>query len=435
MSWSGFIQGALLLVLLPIIGLGRPEHAWVLLLLPVVWIIGWRVDRKVLPETPLNIPLLLISLSIFISLFATYDLRVSYPNIAELLYGLAVYWWLARKITTKRSWRTAVITFTLWGACIGVVALLGASWPNKLPLLGSLASRLPQQLIVFPRDEGGGIHPNGVAGTLLWMVPLSLSITPSIWMETVHTKQNQLLVRLVVAIFFTLGVVLFPLTLLLLSQSRGGLLGLAVAGALLIIRAIPKRLRWLIFLFSIVAIVAILLLWINSEATRQYQELYPRALSKDTLEWRRIVWSKAFMGIADFPLTGMGMNVFHKAFHVLYPTALISPIVDISNAHNLFLQVALDLGLPGLVGYIALWIGVFIMIRNSLKYEDIDTSFSFDRAAWIGLAAALLGFLVWGITDAVPLGTPPDFLWLAEISLVACGYMCLKRNTVSLVES
>ena len=49
------------------------------------------------------------------------------------------------------------------------------------------------------------------------------------------------------------------------------------------------------------------------------------------------------------------MNAFRKVMPVLYPMFLSSPDFDMAHAHNHLLQVAIDLGIPGLVAYFALW--------------------------------------------------------------------------------
>ncbi|MBU4225932.1 MAG: O-antigen ligase family protein [Chloroflexi bacterium] len=79
------------------------------------------------------------------------------------------------------------------------------------------------------------------------------------------------------------------------------------------------------------------------------------------------VWSRAIYGIQDFPFTGMGVNAFRKVVPVLYPLFTVSPDVDIGHAHNEFLQAGLDLGIPGLIAFSALYIGVFWMLADIWK--------------------------------------------------------------------
>ena len=52
---------------------------------------------------------------------------------------------------------------------------------------------------------------------------------------------------------------------------------------------------------------------------------------------------------------------------MLYPLFTVSPDVDIGHAHNEFLQAGLDLGIPGLIAFIALYIGVFWMLADIWK--------------------------------------------------------------------
>ena len=40
--------------------------------------------------------------------------------------------------------------------------------------------------------------------------------------------------------------------------------------------------------------------------------------------------------------------------NLFYPFFTISPDTDIAHAHNMFLQMAVDVGLPGLIAYLAL---------------------------------------------------------------------------------
>ena len=68
--------------------------------------------------------------------------------------------------------------------------------------------------------------------------------------------------------------------------------------------------------------------------------------------------------------TGMGMDTFRSVVNVLYPLQIISagsPIKDIGHAHNEFLQAALDLGIPGLIAFISIYIVAFTMLvqRNN----------------------------------------------------------------------
>lgn len=166
------------------------------------------------------------------------------------------------------------------------------------------------------------------------------------------------------------------------------------------------------------------------------------ALSLNSLQGRLEVWSRAIYGIQDFPFTGMGMNAFRKVVNVLYPLFLVSPDTDIGHAHNEFLQAALDLGIPGLIAFIALYIGAFWMLweiwKNSVVEQDgilsvvgQDTILSYARPLVLGLGGGLLAHMLYGLTDAVALGAKQGLLFWMLLGLIAglYGQVILVTNS------
>ena len=79
-----------------------------------------------------------------------------------------------------------------------------------------------------------------------------------------------------------------------------------------------------------------------------------------------------------------------SSFSVLCPFSPYNPSVTITHAHNELLQVAIDLGIPGFVAYVALLAGLNL-----------------------GLGASMLAHQVFGLTDAFLLGTKPGVvMWM-----------------------
>ena len=145
-----------------------------------------------------------------------------------------------------------------------------------------------------------------------------------------------------------------PLGILAMSTSRGGYL--ATAAALLILLGLlwPQLSRWVIPGVIIVALVAGTYIgWgVIADALMTGQ-------ATSGLAGRVEIWSRALMIIADFPFTGAGLGCFEPIVATLYPLFL-APQGTVAHAHNLYLQVAVDLGLPGLVAYLAL-LGISIL--------------------------------------------------------------------------
>jgi putative inorganic carbon (HCO3(-)) transporter len=147
------------------------------------------------------------------------------------------------------------------------------------------------------------------------------------------------------------------------------------------------------------------------------------ALSLNTLAGRVEIWSRAIFGIQDFPFTGMGMNTFRKVAPVLYPLFNVSPEIDFGHAHNEFLQAALDLGIPGLIAFLALYIGSFWMLADTwraTRHLSPDTEYRslVTRFVVLGLGGGLLAHLLYGLTDAVSLGAKPGILFWMLLGLI-----------------
>jgi putative inorganic carbon (HCO3(-)) transporter len=143
-----------------------------------------------------------------------------------------------------------------------------------------------------------------------------------------------------------------------------------------------------------------------------------------TVEGRIELWARAIYGIQDFPFTGMGMNIFRLFVHSLYPMYLAEPGADIGHAHNLWLQAALDLGVPGLAAYLGLWLGAAALLVRAWRAagpggEGALRSAALGRPIVLGLGGGLLAHLIFGLTDAVALGAKPGLVWWLMLGLIA----------------
>jgi len=158
---------------------------------------------------------------------------------------------------------------------------------------------------------------------------------------------------------------------LILTQSRGSYLafGLTIMGMFILV--LSKRKRWTLIVLASLVIISLGFLLLStggwSEIVYQLGLSAEEGLSTRTLEPRFEIWIGAINGIRDFPITGMGMNTFREMFRGLYPLSTISPETDIAHAHNEFLQAALDLGVPGLIAFISIYIIAFWMLIKVWK--------------------------------------------------------------------
>ncbi len=343
-----------------------------ILLLPLPWLVSPP------PRTRLNGSLLLLLVMVAVSLYATFDIFFSAPKVLGVVFGVAVFFAIARGVRLN----LALELFVLAGAGLAALGVLGTNWMSKWPAVGRLTSHLPAVIRGVP-GQTEGFQPNAIAGALVMFVPLqlALAITATGWR------------RIVFAAMF-----LFTSATLLLTQSRGGYLSIAIAFAAWGIWS-GKRSR----LATIVLIVVVLVV-----AVPLRHEISAGAGFSSDVQGRTELWSRAITMIGDFPFTGIGMNTFRKIMPVMYPAFMTPSSYDIAHAHNHLLQAALDLGIPGLIAYLAIWFGAAALLVTAYRKP------SSQRLIIGGMAAGMLAYFLFGTVDAIALGAKVGiFFWIA----------------------
>jgi putative inorganic carbon (HCO3(-)) transporter len=120
-----------------------------------------------------------------------------------------------------------------------------------------------------------------------------------------------------------------------------------------------------------------------------------------TLQGRQELWSRALYLMQDFPFTGVGLGMPEPVIKLLYPLFLVGPDSEWIHVHNTFLQVGGEMGIPGLIAFVAMLLAVAaVLVRQAAN----------PRAGiYRGLSLALLGslivFVVHSQVDA-PLASP-----------------------------
>jgi putative inorganic carbon (HCO3(-)) transporter len=379
------------------------------LLIPIIWVCHKYRGGRAIPATPLNAPIVVLLIMAGVSLLSTFDVAYSLGKISGLLLGAVLFWAIARLLTTSSRLAIATVVFVLAGAGLAAIGLLGTNWIGKFPVLSVIADRIPAAIRGVPGAEEG-FQPNAVAGCLVLFIPLQIALLASGASrnvgEHIGVRRPQtwpLAIQTMLAIL-TAGT-------LLLTQSRGAWVGLAAAtGAFCLWHS--RRTQ----VVAATAAGAIVILG----ATLGSERLVNLAISQSgpgmvaNVSGRLELWSRALYGIQDFPITGMGMNAFRKVMPVLYPTVLNPPGLDVVHAHNHILQAALDLGLPGLIAYLAIWLVLAALLVRVYR-DSGDPTY---RAMASGLGAGLIAHFVFSMTDAIALGAKVGVLFWITLALI-----------------
>jgi putative inorganic carbon (HCO3(-)) transporter len=461
-----------LILAAPFLLFPSPTRSLAMLVVPGLFLIHWLADRgerksappdrpgsrerraPIIAVTPLNAALLLLALMILASLWVTFDITYSLPKIAGLVLGMGVFFAIVRESRSNRGWLLSLLAFLCTGTGIGVAGLLGTAWfkTAKLPLLTPLIDRLPRVISGLQGAESG-FHPNEVAGALAWVMPIMMALSLAMALMLFKKEDNPLPASKankarrggsgknnrwdLILTLMCLVATAFTGVVFLLTQSRGGYIGLGLALLILLFLALsPKWRRYGGVTLIILVVVTGVILFSNREGARSWitgTDLASEAtFSVATLQQRLEIWARAVQGIHDFPFTGMGLNGFRKVVPVLYPLFNFPADFDIGHAHNELLQAALDLGIPGLVAFISLYLGAFWMLVETWikSHKAADAGQTANRlglpsqgllnAILLGLGGGLLAHMLYGFTDAVALGAKPGLLYWMLLALI-CG--------------
>lgn len=367
--------------------------------------------RRPLPApTPIDLPLLLFSLVLGLAIAISADPDLTLDKATGVLLGLFSLRYLLRTLDTVRFWHLAFILFGMMGLGFVTLGILNAGWLTKIALLTPIIDRLPNQIIAVPGQPDSGIHPNQIAGTLLFYLPLAWAG----WAG--YLRQNGRFLN-----FLWLSLSLAATGALILTQSRSGWLGGAAALYLLIALwafSLPKtqpRRRQLFALLGVLTLIGFTaLLAIGPERLAALWEDPAQQTavgSLGSLSFRQEMWRWTIVTIQDFPFTGVGLGSFRHVIRRLYPLA-IDPGYDVAHAHNIFLHTAVDIGIPGLIIYLAL-IGLVLALGWQAAKQNAPM-----RPYALGLTAGLIAFHVYGIADVLALGSKTGLAFWILIGLI-----------------
>ena len=241
---------------------------------------------------------------------------------------------------------------------LGTVALLSNQWGTKFPVLGPILARIPTPLAASSGLIGTEFNPNRVAGSLLYVLPLGIVICV---MAITKNRYRWWFGLPLLGIVGGIGLIL------LLTRSRGALLGLLVA---LVGMGLMRWRQGLLVIGLGLALVVMTLPWIPFDQILGSTTGAEAVVGTVSFSARQEIWNRALYAISDFPFTGSGLGNYAEIVRLLYPLFLIGPDFNFDHAHNFFLQMAVDFGLPGLIALLVLYLSATVhLVRLRWAYS------------------------------------------------------------------
>ncbi|HRQ39342.1 MAG TPA: O-antigen ligase family protein [Chloroflexota bacterium] len=382
---------------------GPNSVSWAIILLGVVYLLVSGTERP--RRTPLDWAILLLLLTAVLSIPISTALHLTLNLALGLLASVIMFYALVFWAQSSYQYHITAWALIFMGVCLAIAAPFIVNWHlNKTGLVPDVVyTHLPPLIL------SDSVHPNIMATLLLLLMPLALAFCLVYWPG--HLKRTA--VPFFIAAFASL---LIGMTLLL-TRSRGGYLAAAMSVILLL-----WWMRWRKTAVLLTLIASIVAIWLATAVTpAPSQEI----TDTSTMAFRLYVWRTALIVVADFPFTGVGMGTFNDVASRLYPF----PPTTNPGAHNLFLQVAIDLGLFGLIAYISLVLLTLTMGSRALQIYRQRQDNSMIAISG-GSLAGFIGMLLHGLVDNTVWGTRMSFVpWLIVGLITAVFLSAWQKNS------
>jgi tetratricopeptide (TPR) repeat protein len=397
----------------------QPLTALALLTVPMLWVVRALARRPIHVSTPVNLPLVLLLLSLGVALLTGPQPALAISQATVMVLGVAV---VSAFVNGDERWRGVhlwSIILTAAGFVLALFSLVMTDWPeDKIGAPARLAANLPALQEGLGQGVGRGFDPGQVAGGLVILLPIVLGFA-------LHARQRGR--QPLMSHWQAIGgagflVALFIGVVLVLTQSRTGwVVMMAVATIGLSFRSRPL---WVLAVALFVTGAMLLLIGLISGRLGDWMGLVDglgRQPGAELTAWPQRVelWRAALLGLRDYPLTGAGAGVFMVVAPLNYALHAVRPDSVPAHVPSLWLQAGADLGLLGLIALVWLTtilflVGWKIRLRRSGQ-RLLLTGFWLGAVAWMGhgLLTGLwlgdrLGLLIW-IVVGVMLGG-----WLSE---------------------
>ena len=403
-SWIDWTQFILIALLAPFFLFPSMKYAWILFIVPLIWI--WRciITKKFFERSVLDWAIFILAVQVFTTCLIVPDLAFSLPKITGVLFGIVFFYSIIALLKTERLIKAGIVLFLGGGLVLSVIGILGMIRFNVkyLDELAKISTIIPKINFNLPGAEKG-FHPNAVGGTLILIIPLFFILFFSYlrWKNKYDfTVKNKLFsIALFIGLLFTSGV-------LLLTQSRGSWLALILSSCILLFPIFEKKKKYILSLFLLFPIGLFLFISVYFMVVGNEKIPFSKIELMQKAGGRSQAWTVGIESIKHHPFTGIGMNRIRLNPKIGY---------EMAHIHNHFIHTAAELGIPGLAAYLVILIGTGIMCVQVWKRSTIG----WMRMVVLGLGWGQFAQVIFGIADSIPLGAKVGVFFWMSIALIA----------------
>ncbi len=339
--------------------------------LVLIWLCRLLIGQEKLEASWMQLPLAVFLLCGVLSFYWAADTVIAAKIAFIFVMGAAVYMVVSHTVRSAEEVRAIIWTIAIATGLIGSYAVAA-----EVGIIGGVSEiQIYDSGESYSRVEGLFTHPNQLGGFLALTIPLLTALTVSersSWMRAL----GYLLIAVSVA-----G--------LALTYSRGAWVGTGLG--LLILLPVLRRGAWLVPGVALVGAVA------SSSAILERLQSIASFNSDSAVTGRFEFWSVALKLVAENPLSGIGLGNWYTVYGTLpiqnlprLPYSLEVP----AQAHNLFLNLAVEIGLVGA--------GAFILMLGFAFYgavKIISASTGRTQIWTTGICAGLAAMVAQNLID------------------------------------
>jgi O-antigen ligase len=233
---------------------------------------------------------------------------------------------------------------------MGRMIVLGLFISSIVSFMHVLGGNIHMLSVVFLRFLGNLSDPNDYAMTLIGALPLAVFFAKS---------EKKLLLRL----FYLVCSISF-LFFIIITQSRGGLLAALVTVSMIFFLI---RRKWIVISVSLFCVFIIFSLFpaelIFYRIVQLFNAFAGKTLYDSSFLQRYILFKSAVSLFFEYPIFGVGANNF-----IVHVVRFMSPSLF---AHNMFSEIAVDLGLLGFIPFALIVFSPFFWLPRLIKSAEM----------------------------------------------------------------
>ncbi|HTS13121.1 MAG TPA: O-antigen ligase family protein [Candidatus Limnocylindrales bacterium] len=333
-------------------------------------------------------------------------------TFAAGIAGFFVAMEVARDRAARRRLATSLIALALFEAAYGL-----AQYPGGWQFIWSYRRKF-----YTGSATGTYINHNHFAGLLEMILPLCLALAFYHWGKAAGSRSRSFAARLgepdaLKSLVLVLSAILLFVAIVF-SFSRMGLISACASLAVLAALGWPRHRRSRVDIKLVVACLAVsvaVAAWVGpGPVVEHFERLsHDEPLAAGSNEGRMALWRDAAKLIRAHPWGGSGLGCFEFAFTRVQSTQLA---LLIDHAHNDYLELTVELGLPAAALFFAL---LFFAVARSLRAATRAES-RLNRAIGAGAAAGAIALLIHSTAD-FNLYIPANMLVFAVVLAIGCS--------------